>query len=463
MPGSFARADTGRRLDRRAPLKISVIGCGYLGAVHAACMCKLGHDVIGIDADASRIKVLAKGESPFFEPGLSALLQDGLSSGRLRFSTDISVVEGSGCHFLCVGTPQRAGHAAADTSDVDAAFEQLLPHTRPGDLIAGKSTVPVGTTTRLGNWARRASPGVVLAWNPEFLREGSAVHDTLEPERLVFGVPDGAAGALAVDRLEKVYAEPLAAEVPVVVTDYATAELVKVAANAFLATKISFINAVAQVCAAAGGDARHLTRALGYDSRIGRLHLQPGLGFGGGCLSKDIRAFSTRAQELGNADLPALLGEVDRINLRQRSRLIGLAVQMCGGSVAGRRIAALGAAFKPNTDDIRDSPALDVCIGLRDLGAEVVITDPKAIENARRAYPDLQFAVTAEEAAVDADLVLLLTDWPQFAAISPTALARLVRSPRVIDARDALDRPAWRAAGWYLRALTGDDRRTVAD
>jgi UDPglucose 6-dehydrogenase len=261
------------------------------------------------------------------------------------------------------------------------------------------------------------------------------VRDTLEPERLVFGVPGGAAGTLAIDRLRNVYAAPLAAGTPVVITDYATAELVKVAANAFLATKISFINAVAEVCAAAGGDAQHLTRALGYDSRIGPLHLQPGLGFGGGCLSKDIRAFRTRAEELGVGELPALLHGIDRINLRQRSRLVGLVVDMCGGDVAGRRIAALGVAFKPNTDDIRDSPALEVCTRLRDLGAEVIITDPKAIENARRTRPDLQYAVTAEEAAVDADMVLLLTDWPEFAAIDPVAFARLVRSPRVIDAR----------------------------
>jgi UDPglucose 6-dehydrogenase len=439
------------------PVKVSVIGCGYLGAVHAACMSRLGHDVVGIENDAAKVKFLAKGESPFFEPGLSELLHDGLISGRLRFSTDISTAAGAGCHFLCVGTPQRNGNDSADTSYLYAAFGQLLPQARPGDVIAGKSTVPVGTAAIEG-WARRAAPGAVVAWNPEFLREGSAVRDTLEPERLVFGVPDGTAGGPAIDRLGEVYALPLAAGAPAVITDYATAELVKVAANAFLATKISFINAVAQVCAAAGGDVQHLARALGYDSRIGAMHLQPGLGFGGGCLPKDIRAFGTRARELGIDELPALLGEVDRINHGQRSRLVELAVDVCGGSVAGRRIAALGAAFKPNTDDIRDSPALDVCVRLRDLGADVVVTDPRAIENAARAYPHLQFAVTADEAAVGADLVLLLTDWPEFVALDPAALAQLVRTSRVIDARNALDRGTWLTAGWSFRTLTGCHR-----
>jgi len=456
MPGRSCTPTYRRRFVGETLLRISVVGCGYLGAVHAACMCSLGHDVVGVDTDAAKIKLLAKGESPFYEPGLPELLHDGLISGRLRFSTDISAVAGSACHFLCVGTPQRNGSDSADTSYLDAAFGQLLPQTRPGDVIAGKSTVPVGTTARLGARARQAAPGVVVAWNPEFLREGFAVRDTLEPERLVFGVPDGAAGTQAIDRLQEVYAQPLAAGVPAVITDYATAELVKVAANAFLATKISFINAVAQVCAAAGGDAQQLTTALGYDSRIGPLHLHPGLGYGGGCLPKDIRAFRTRAQELGNDELPSLLGEVDRINLRQRSRLVELAIDMCGGSVAERRIAALGAAFKPNTDDIRDSPALEVSARLRDLGAHVVITDPRAMENASRAYPDLQFAVTADEAAIGADLVLLLTDWPEFLAIDPVILAELVRTPRIIDARNALDRTTWQAAGWGFRALTGD-------
>jgi UDPglucose 6-dehydrogenase len=311
----------------------------------------------------------------------------------------------------------------------------------------------VGTTARLADWAHRVAPGVVLAWNPEFLREGSAVHDTLEPERLVFGVPDGPTGSLAVDSLRSVYARPIAAGAPAVITDYATAELVKVAANAFLATKISFINAVAEVCAVVGGDAQQLTRALGYDSRIGALQLQPGLGFGGSCLPKDIRSFRMRAEELGIDALPGLLREVDRINLRQRSRVVELAIDMCGGGMAGRRIAVLGAAFKPHTDDIRDSPALDVCTRLRDLGAELVVTDPKAMENARRAHPDVQFAVTADEAVADADLVLLLTDWPEFVALDPRALGRLVRSARIVDARNVLDGHRWRAAGWHFASL----------
>lgn len=422
---------------------ISVIGCGYLGAVHAASMAELGHDVVGIDVDETKIAALSAGSAPFFEPGLPELLERGISRGRLRFTTDATAARGAAVHFVAVGTPQRAGSDAADLRYVDAAFAGLLPHLAPGDLVVGKSTVPVGTAARLA--ADVEAVGARLVWNPEFLREGFAVADTLTPDRLVYGVRPGDDGAVAL--LDEVYASALAAGTPRVVTDFATAELVKVAANAFLATKISFINAMAEVAEATGADVTQLADAIGYDARIGRRFLNAGLGFGGGCLPKDIRGFMARADELGVGSALEFLRDVDAINLRRRDRVVDLATGALG-RLEGARIAVLGLAFKPDSDDVRDSPALDVASRLRAQGAIVRATDPEAIETSRRVRPELDYVATVEDAVRDADLVLLLTEWRAYRDLAPADLDGLVARRAIVDGRNVLDSAAWRAAGW---------------
>jgi UDPglucose 6-dehydrogenase len=422
---------------------ISVIGCGYLGAVHAASMAELGHDVVGIDVDEAKIAALSSGSAPFFEPGLPELLERGISRGRLRFTTDTTAARGAAVHFVAVGTPQRAGSDAADLRYVDAAFAGLLPHLAPGDLVVGKSTVPVGTAARLA--ADVEAVGARLVWNPEFLREGFAVADTLTPDRLVYGVRPGDDRAVAL--LDEVYESALTAGTPRVVTDFATAELVKVAANAFLATKISFINAMAEVAEATGADVTQLADAIGYDARIGRRFLNAGLGFGGGCLPKDIRGFMARADELGVGSALEFLRDVDAINLRRRDRVVDLATEALG-SLDGARIAVLGLAFKPDSDDVRDSPALDVASRLRSLGARVRATDPEAIETSRRVRPELDYVATVDEAVRDADLVLLLTEWRAYRDLAPADLNDLVARRTIVDGRNVLDPAAWRAAGW---------------
>jgi UDPglucose 6-dehydrogenase len=433
-------------------MKISVIGCGYLGAVHAACMAKLGHEVVGLDVDPAVVDSLQTGRATFFEPGLDDLLEETLAGG-LTFTTDPAAVAGSTVHFICVGTPQKRGEYAADLSYVEAAVAGLLPLLKPGDIVVGKSTVPVGTAERLAAQVAAVEPEAIMAWNPEFLREGFAVADTLSPDRFVFGVPHGEGGAMAKAALDEVYAKPLADGTPLVVTDLVTAQLVKVAANSFLATKISFINAMAELCETTGGDVTQLADAIGYDPRIGRRFLNAGLGFGGGCLPKDIRAFMARAGELGVDQALSFLKEVDAINLRRRARMIDLARELVGGSFGGMRVAVLGAAFKPNSDDIRDSPALDVAASIQRQGAAVCLYDPEAMDNARVLHPELGYRDSALEAAKGADIVLHLTEWAEFRSMDPAVLGEVVADRRIVDGRNALDPAAWRAAGWTYRAL----------
>ena len=428
-------------------MRLSVIGCGYLGAVHAAAMASIGHEVVGIDVDERKIATLSKGEAPFFEPGLQEILTEGITSGRLRFTTDMAEAAGAKVHFVGVGTPQQKGGYAADLTYVNAAIDGLLPYLAPGDIVAGKSTVPVGTAADLAPRVHEA--GATLVWNPEFLREGWAVQDTVDPDRLVAGVPAGAAGEAAADVLREVYHPSVAKDTPFIVTDYATAELVKVAANAFLATKISFINAMAEIAEVTGADVTQLADAIGHDARIGRRFLGAGIGFGGGCLPKDIRAFSARAEELGRGESIAFLREMDAINLRRRDRAVELVVQALGGSVFQKNVTVLGAAFKPHSDDIRDSPALDVAVRLHGLGALVTITDPAAIENARRIHPQLSYVDDRDEALRGADAVIVVTEWYEYRReLSPEHAGSLVTGRVVVDGRNCLDAAAWRAAGW---------------
>ena len=432
--------------------RISVLGTGYLGATHAVCMTELGYEVIGLDVDASKVAKLANGEVPFFEPGLTELLRKNIDTGRLSFTTSAEeAAYFADVHFICVGTPQVKGGYAADLSYVEAAFSALAPLlTRPA-LVVGKSTVPAGTAARMAELVASLAPcpDVEVAWNPEFLREGFAVEDTLRPDRLVFGVQSAQAEA----QLREIYSPVIDNGCPVIVTDFATAELVKVAANSFLATKISFINAMAEICEVTGADVTKLSQALGYDDRIGRRFLQAGLGFGGGCLPKDIRAFMARAGELGVDHALAFLHNVDEINLRRRARAVDLGRELAGGSLRGARVAVWGAAFKPNSDDIRDSPALDVASAVHAEGAQVVVYDPAAMDNARRAYPQLTYAESALAAARDADLVLLLTEWTEFRQMDPTVLGEAVAERHIVDTRNVLDPDQWRAAGWTYRAL----------
>ena len=436
-------------------LTISVIGTGYLGVVHAACMTDLGHTVIALDSDTAKIESLAAGRPPIFEPGLDELLLRALASGRLRFTTDYAELAGADVHFVCVGTPQRRGENAADTSYVFSAAHSLAPQLSSEALVVGKSTVPVGTAARMRVRLQAGAPeGVLarLAWNPEFLREGFAIRDTVAPDRFVYGV-DGPTAEADVVLLDRVYAAPLATGTPRIVADYPTAELVKAAANSFLATKISFINAMSEVCEAAGADVAQLADAIGHDDRIGRRYLNAGIGFGGGCLPKDIRAFMARAGELGADQAVTFLREVDAINLRLRSRLVDLARDQCGGSLIGKRVAVLGAAFKPDSDDIRDSPALDIAEAARRGGALVTCYDPKAMGKARIVHPELSYAESVEDACRDADVVLHLTEWEQFREIDPALLKAIVATPSIIDGRNALDPVRWRGAGWTYRAL----------
>ncbi|WP_210414040.1 UDP-glucose dehydrogenase family protein [Protaetiibacter larvae] len=435
------------------PPRITVIGTGYLGATQAVCMAHLGYEVVAVDVDPAKVAALASGKLPFFEPALDTLLVETLATGRLRFTTDFDLAAEFGdVHFICVGTPQSSGSDAADLRYVDAAFGELARRVTRKALLVGKSTVPVGTADRLAERIVELSPAgaeLELAWNPEFLREGFAVEDTLRPDRLVFGVRS----AWAEQMLRAAYSPLLAAGTPVVVADPATAELVKVAANSFLATKISFINAMAEVCEAAGADVSLLAKALSYDDRIGGRFLKPGLGFGGGCLPKDIRAFRARAEELGVSAAVAFLHEVDQINLRRRSRTVDLVRELAGRSLQGVRVAALGAAFKPDSDDVRDAPALDVARLLYLEGASVVVYDPQANANAHRAYPDLDYADTLGEAVDGADVVVLLTEWAEFVTADPEDMGVLVAQRRIVDGRGALDVARYRAAGWEYRAL----------
>jgi UDPglucose 6-dehydrogenase len=430
-------------------LKLSVIGTGYLGATHAACMASLGFEVIGYDTETSKIELLSKGKVPFYEPELEDLLAEQIKSGRLTFTTNINDLADADVHFICVGTPQIKGGYAADLRYVDSALEAIAKIVKPGGLVVGKSTVPVGTATRLRNRLLELNPKADLAWNPEFLREGFAVEDTLRPNRLVVGVVNDSAEKI----LKEVYASNLKENTPWVRADLPTAELVKVAANSFLATKISFINAMAEICEAAGGDVTVLAKAIGYDPRIGSRFLQAGIGFGGGCLPKDIRAFMARAEELGAKQAVEFLKEIDAINLRARQRIIELVRKDLSENLQGKKVAILGAAFKPDSDDVRDSPALDIAAQIQAAGAVVIVHDPKAIANAQKRFPALQFAEDINSTLKDAEIVLHLTEWKIYREINPAEVKSLVKSAIMIDGRNALDRELWQSAGWKFRAL----------
>ena len=434
-------------------LTLSVVGCGYLGATHAACMSSLGFTVVGVDTDPEKVALLQSGKLPFYEPGLDTLLEQEMKTGRLSFTTDFSAVKDADVHFVCVGTPQSKDGLAADLTYVKSAVAAIAPHLKDGSLVVGKSTVPVGTAQALRAELAKIAPQADLAWNPEFLREGFAVEDTLTPNRLVVGVANDRSEEI----LKEVYEPVIALGTPWIRADLPTSELVKVAANSFLATKISFINAMAEVCEAAGGDVTVLAKAIGYDPRIGSRFLQAGIGFGGGCLPKDIRAFMARAEELGAKQALEFLREIDAINLRARQRVIDVVRSELSEDLTQYKIAVLGATFKPDSDDVRDSPALDIAVQLHAAGAEVVIHDPQGIEPARKRFPNLDYAPVINDAIKDADLILHLTEWKEYRQIDPAAISSIVKSKIIIDGRNMLDRTMWRNAGWKFHALGRTD------
>lgn len=434
-------------------LKLSVIGCGYLGATHAACMSSLGFEVIGIDTDPNKVALLNRGELPFYEPGLDSLLASEITTGRLSFSTEFSDAADADVHFICVGTPQSKEGLAADLTYVKSSVTAIAPHLKAGALVVGKSTVPVGTAHMLREQLAQSAPQADLAWNPEFLREGFAVEDTLRPNRLVVGVVNDRAESI----LKDVYKPLIELGTPWIRADLPTAELVKVAANSFLATKISFINAMAEICEAAGGDVTVLAKAIGYDPRIGNRFLQAGIGFGGGCLPKDIRAFMARAEELGANQALEFLREIDAINLRARQRVIDIVRADLSEDLTQYKIAVLGATFKPDSDDVRDSPALDIAAQLSAAGAKVVVHDPKGIEPARKRFPNLDYRESVLDAVKDVDAILHLTEWKEYRELDPHAIGTLVKSKFLIDGRNMLDREKWRQAGWRVHALGRTD------
>jgi UDPglucose 6-dehydrogenase len=433
---------------------LSVIGTGYLGATHATCMASLGYTVVGVDSDKEKIARLSRGELPFYEPGLEDLLREQLATGRLTFSSDFAVLANADVHFICVGTPQKENSLAADLSFVESAVESVMPFLKPGSLVVGKSTVPVGTAQALSKKLAVSAPQAELAWNPEFLREGFAIEDTLRPNRIVVGVTSDEAE----ETLREVFAPLLEIGTPWIRADLPTSELVKVAANSFLATKISFINAMAEVCEAAGADVTVLSQAIGHDPRIGNKFLQAGIGFGGGCLPKDIRAFMARADELGATQALEFLREIDAINLRARRRVIEVVHRLLGKDLSKYKIAVLGAAFKPESDDVRDSPALDISSQLHNAGAKVTVHDPKAIENARKRFPALSFADEIKDCLNGADIVLHLTEWREYRDLKPFDLINLVKNPLILDGRNALNREEWIRAGWSFHALGRTDQ-----
>ncbi len=433
-------------------IRISVIGTGYLGATHAAAMAELGYEVVGVEVDPGRLATLRDGRLPFYEPGLDEVLAANIDNGRLRFTDNAAEAAAwADVQFLCVGTPQRADGNSADLSYLYSAIDALAGSVKQGALIVGKSTVPVGTTQELRERFHAQAPSrgdVVFAWNPEFLREGFALEDTLHPDRIVIGVDT----AEAEERLRHVYAPMITEGIPFIVTDIATAELVKVAANSFLATKISFINAMAEVCEVAGADVTTLAEAIGHDARIGNRFLSAGVGFGGGCLPKDIRAFAARATELGAGQAVAFLDEVDQINLRRRARMLEIARELVGDDLTGRKVTVLGATFKPDSDDIRDAPSLAVAQMLHEAGAQVTVHDPKGISNAQRSAPQLGYAEDVREALAGAELVLHLTEWREYRSLEPAELVGIVAVPNLIDGRNVLETARWTEAGWTVRA-----------
>ncbi|MFB6533088.1 UDP-glucose dehydrogenase family protein [Streptomyces noursei] len=435
-------------------MRVSVIGCGHLGIPHAAAMAELGHDVLGVDLDQAKVARLNAGECPIFEVGLPELLARHVASGRLRFTTDISEAAGfAELHFIGVGTPIDADGRSYDTAQVYGAIRKLAPHLDRPCTIVGKSTVTVGTTSQVTALAQRLAPAgdqVDVVWNPEFLREGHAVEDTLRPDRLIAGVST-TEGEKAI---RAVYAKIIDAGVPIFVTDPQTAELAKGAANTYLGLKISYINAVADMCEAAGGDVAQIVDILGIDPRIGAGGMRPGIGYGGGCLPKDVRAFTASAQQLGVEHAAALLRAAEVINENRTAVALDLITRALGDRpIVGSRITVWGAAFKPGTNDVRESPALALAQRLQQVGATVTIHDPQAVATAMVRNPEFDYVEDLTASVDAADIVVLATEWPEYRHVDPQALVQHPATPLLVDCRTTLEPEPWRAAAWTVHQL----------
>jgi UDPglucose 6-dehydrogenase len=436
-------------------MRIAMVGAGYVGLVSGACFAEFGVDVCIVDTDAAKVAALREGRIPIYEPGLDKLVVDNARDGRLRFTTELAeAVRGAEAVFLAVGTPSRRGDGHADLSYVFAAAEQVAQAAEAPLVLVTKSTVPVGTGARIKALVSQARPGleIAVASNPEFLREGSAISDFMRPDRVVIGTEAGAVGERALSVLKRLYRPLYLFETPIVATAIETAELIKYAANAFLATKITFINEIADLCEKVGADVHDVARGIGLDGRIGRKFLHPGPGYGGSCFPKDTLALARTAQDYG---APVRLVETTiAVNEARKAQMAERIIAACGGSLAGKTIAVLGLAFKPETDDMRDSPALVVVPKLVEAGATVRAFDPAAMANAQPLLPQaVHYTGGVAEAAEGADALVLLTEWNEFRALAPARLKAMMRGELLLDLRNVYDPEAMRAAGFRYSSI----------
>ena len=437
-------------------MRIAMIGSGYVGLVSGACFAQFGHDVACVDKEADKIVRLRQGDIPIFEPGLDRLVADNVRAGRLAFSTDLDRAVGNAdAVFIAVGTPTRRGDGHADLSYVYAAAAEIARAIRGYTVVVTKSTVPVGTGREVARIVREAQPAAEfdVCSNPEFLREGAAIEDFMKPDRVVIGVES----TRARDVMSAIYRPLNLIQTPMVFTNIETAEVTKYAGNAFLAMKITFINEIADLCEKVGADVHDVARGIGLDGRIGRKFLHPGPGFGGSCFPKDTLALAYTARE---AHAPqTIVEQVIEVNAQRKKRMARKVIDFCGGSVAGLTVGVLGLTFKPNTDDMRDAPSLDIVPALKAAGARIVAFDPEGMGEAGRMIPGIEFARTAYDAATGADVLVVITEWHEFRGLDPRRLKELMRLPRIVDLRNIFDPEEMRGLGFAYECVGRPRRR----
>jgi UDPglucose 6-dehydrogenase len=431
-------------------MRIAMIGSGYVGLVSGACFAQFGHDVVCVDKDEGKIARLRKGEMPIYEPGLDKLVTDNMRAGRLAFGAGLGeAVAGADAVFIAVGTPTRRGDGHADLSYVYTAAAEIADAIRGYTVVVTKSTVPVGTGREVARIIREAQPAAEfdVCSNPEFLREGAAIEDFMKPDRVVIGVESERAR----DVMAGIYRPLNLIQTPMVFTNIETAEVTKYAGNAFLATKITFINEIADLCEKVGADVHDVARGIGLDGRIGRKFLHPGPGFGGSCFPKDTLALAYTAREV---DAPqTIVEQVIEINSSRKKKMARKVIDFCGGSVAGLTIGVLGLTFKANTDDMRDAPSLDIVPALQAAGARIVAFDPEGMTEAGRMIPGIAFAKTAYEAATGADVLVVITEWHEFRGLDPRRLKEAMRKPRIVDLRNIFDPEEMRGLGFAYEGV----------
>ncbi len=438
-------------------MRIAMVGSGYVGLVSGACFAQFGHDVICVDKDPEKIGRLTRGEIPIYEPGLDRLVADNSRAGRLSFGTRLEdAVAEADAVFIAVGTPTRRGDGHADLTYVYAAAAEIAAAIRQYTVIVTKSTVPVGTGREVARIIRETQPAAQfdVASNPEFLREGAAIEDFMKPDRVVIGVESDRAR----DVMAAVYRPLNLIQTPMVFTNIETAEVTKYAGNAFLATKITFINEIADLCEKVGADVHDVARGIGLDGRIGRKFLHPGPGFGGSCFPKDTLALAYTAREAGAAQ--TIVEQVIEVNNARKKRMARKVIDFCGGSVTGLTIGVLGLTFKPNTDDMRDAPSLDIVPALQEAGARIVAFDPEGMTEAGRILKDVTFARTAYEAATGADVLVVITEWHEFRGLDPRRIKEAMRQPRIVDLRNIFNPEEMRGLGFRYECIGRPQPRT---